>query len=509
MSESNYSSMDKVMMIRDKISKVIVHRLKEIEQQKKETTSGFYHLSYDEQRREKLHYIKIMNSYENQVQSIEKILYRFYSLVQSINHLSTVMDSITRVRTALEVITEQFTDDFDYLEDKESLMGAFSDDISNIVIDDLNRIRSNILHFITVLDQQGFSNSSVGAKSLYEYLGELDELTVGLVDFNRIDQSLMQDLEPSVSLETEERAKLLELYDTKVETGEMSRIQKVDSRVFIAKLGLKPSRVVVTGETVRKSLEKIGMAEKQLDSIDSGMMVIRDNSISQFRNTYLLLQKFKSKMQLELSKARREFPKGDYELIQNVIGENSREEVMDTYAMIYAELEFVMKNYPDSLERIQLLRTKLYQLLFEKEMTKEEIAQATKMGRVIEFRHQVANNQERLKAQSELRDLIIDRLKTEFPNGIVSQAVVDSEIAYYMSTVFLSKEERALQSLKRHGYIDSSVSLDSLSENQRKALEIQMVLDEPIVSLISKITPGFPDGTVSRELVRERSTKKM
>lgn len=508
MSESYSNSVEQIKLVQEKVSKAITEYLNTILDKSKIVTSNFYRLPYEEQRKNKMSYFRELKSYDDQVKSLEKLLYRFYSLIQSITHLGNVMESVIRVRTALEVISEQFEDsNIDYLEAKENVMGAYTDDVYEKLLSELNRIRSNIVSFITVLDQNGFSEVMIDGKSIYEYLSRLDNLSVDMVDFEYIDMNLKRDIQPDISLETQERLKVLSRYEQKVNDGDMSFIQKVDSRVFTSKFGFKPSRVVITGERAKESLLEIGKVEKQLEAIERALMVIDDNRSYQFLNTSAALERIRASAAVELAKVKKDFPQDDYDLIKNVIGEESREELMSTYASLYADLQRVTHDNPDSLERIQFLRGELMHLITDKQMSKEEIAKATKMGRVMLLREE--RKLQYTIIREELRRVILERLRGEYLNQTIEPSVVDSEINFYVTTAFLSKEERALESLKRHGYIDPGVTLEHLTENQRKALEIQMALEEKVLDALQKylMVIGVSDGP--KELVREsHPTKK-
>lgn len=92
-------------------------------------------------------------------------------------------------------------------------------------------------------------------------------------------------------------------------------------------------------------------------------------------------------------------------------------------------------------------------------------------------------NMDELK--QDIKSSIISRLELDSV-GVVSDQEKEDKINYYMSTLNKGRQERALDTLKKEGYIPQNATLSNLNPIQQNALEAQMRIEFEISDAIEK-----------------------
>ena len=89
------------------------------------------------------------------------------------------------------------------------------------------------------------------------------------------------------------------------------------------------------------------------------------------------------------------------------------------------------------------------------------------------------------KLKQDINSSVISRLELD-TNGVISSEEKDEKIKYYMSTIDKDRKERALETLKKEGFIPQNATFGSLNKMQQDALAAQMRIESGISDAIEQ-----------------------
>ncbi len=425
---------------------------------KKEIESKFDSLTPEEQERNREEYLRRLKFFDTKIAKLEAILSSYRRIISSIKGLSRRTEESIRVHTAINVVKEQFSDKNIPREIKK----AYNSDVQKKAQESygLEGIYSDIERLRALLKEQGLEKDYVGNKTITNLVTTLERIAEEINRTHSVDDKLKVSIEPKASITTEEKMRILDEYERRVKLGEMNRIQTLNTRVLFAGPKFTPSRVMITGEKSRAALVRISTIEKQIEAVNTAIGIIaKGRGYMGFDNTYLLLTTLRYTLEESLRKQIAGFKDDELDLISSAIGKTDSRIV--EYAEMYADLETVLKNDPNNLDKIAMLRVRLLQYSDSKKMTSEEIYEAIKIARNI--------NKDREAAKGNIHFKIdLDR---QISQGLSKHSTL---------------EDKVLSKLKAQGVIREDATVYSLTAKERLILDKQMRLEEEVENALEK-----------------------
>ena len=392
-------------------------------------------------------------NYDNRLRIMSEVLEHFNRIIDNIKSISRSTEYAIKVHTAVNVVKDQFP-----IEEGKTtplqIKEAYNADIASKSDDqiELDSLVSDIANFVALLEKNGLLYAKVGKTTILGMVGTLQNIALEMSRTHSVDEKLKEEITPQPSLTTQEKMRTLEEYDKKIADGDMVQISRVSPRAVFARSKFNPVRVMITGEKTKKALESISSLEKQIEAIDRALAII--NNGSSYRNTYMLLIALRVKLEGRLKEEKSNFSQKELGIISEALGKTSRDDLIEAYAEVYAELQATMEETPDKADRIIVLRSKLDQFANSKEMSSEDILTAITLGR--------RYNSERKQSQ-EVADPL--QIRINFRN----------EVEENLRT---SLEEKVLADLKRKGFINPDATLGDLNNQERAMFNRYLRIEE-------------------------------
>ena len=425
---------------------------------KHEVETKYDSLTPKEKELYKTEYLRRIKFFEDKVHNLESIITYFKKVTIGIKKISRFTEEAIRVHTAVEVVKEQFDDS----KVPSMIKKAYNDDREKRSNDtyDLESVIAGIGRLSMLLKEEGLLDVYIGNKTMSSLVDSLETLVLEVYRTHSVDKKYKESIVPTASISTEERIQLLDEYNRRVRTGEMNTINVINSRTLFTRSNYSPSRVMITGEKSRAALVRISTLEKQIEAVDKAISIMAtDRHYLGFENTYMVLSVLKYALETSLQNQLTNYSDDEIKLIGDAIGKDKH--ILLTYAEMYAELEMLLKNDPQNVDKISMMRVRLLQYAENKKMSSSDISEAIKLGRQI--------NKDR-----EVTDQHV-RFRIDLDKKIMEEVTSKSSL-----------EERVLFKLKEQGVLRRDATIQNLTGRERVILDKQLRLEEEAKDALEK-----------------------